>query len=632
MLAALLVSTATVQGDANEQKQAALPLYEQRLAYRRAVQALRDGRSITYRREAAKLNEYALRPYLVYYEEQGRLSTMRPKRAQELRTAFRETPIAERFYRQWLAAQVRRGNWQVYLDHYEPTTSAAGRCNYVRALYRSGERDAALAKVRDLWVSAESMPKTCDPLFKVWIAAGHLDQETVWARLMLALDAGEVGLARYLLRFLDRDNAGAGQLYVNVHTRPQLTRTLSRFPDTLGGRRAFRHGLLRYARNDAEAALALWRESQGRHAFSDADRRYIHERLTAAAAEDGLTPNDDPAEFSSSTQERIALAMVRHQRWSAAVRWIGALPADLASQPRWRYWLGHAKQANGDLAAGQEHLRPLAGIRTYYGFLAAGDLGTEGALNAEPLLADRVAQRALQAMPTVNRMVELYVVGDFVNARREWNFALKSLNRKQRRHLVELTAELGWVDQAIFGARDAELDDLVELRFPTPHLHIYRRYATEVDLPVHLLLAVSRQESAFHVSAVSHAGARGLMQLMPATARRVAERARIDRPVVADLADPNVNVRLGAHHFAALLQRYQGNRALAAAAYNAGEGNVKRWLAGAEGMPTNVWIERIPFRETRDYVKGVLAFQCVYSKLLGDPIPALRADERFIPS
>ena len=156
---------------------------------------------------------------------------MSAKRAKELRVEFAESPIGERFYRQWLNAQVRRGRWEVYLANYEPSDSAAARCNYLRALYRSGERAAALAQVGDLWVAPESQPKTCDPLFDVWIAGGHLGQETVWARLTLALEARETTLARYLLRFFDTENAAAGRLYYDAHVRPENRTLAVPFPE-----------------------------------------------------------------------------------------------------------------------------------------------------------------------------------------------------------------------------------------------------------------------------------------------------------------------------------------------------------------------------------------------------------------
>ena len=605
-------------------------LYAARLDYKRAVAALRAGRSRDFRRAAARLADYPLKIYLDYYQAHGRISSLSAKRAHELRTEFAASPIGERFYRQWLKAQARRGRWNVYLANYEPSESAADRCNYVRALYRSGERTAALAQVRDLWVAPESQPKTCDPLFDVWIAGGHLDQDTVWARLALALDANERTLARYLLRFFDADNAASGKLYYDVHVRPRTVRSLSRFPDTDGGRRALRHGLLRYADREPESALALWRTAQVKYAFSSADKRYIEDWLAASGADAGRVPPDGPDGFSAAAVEEIASALVRHEHWGTAAMWIAALPESLLATPEWRYWIGRALDATGD-ATGRDHLMAAAGFRNYYGFLAADRIGATPALNALPPHNDPDAERSLLTVPTVRRMVELHAVGDLVNARREWRYAAATLAPTEQRLLVELTAHIGWTEQAVFGARDAELLDMVAFRFPMPYLSIYRRHAANVNLPVTLLLAVSRQESAFNPSAVSPAGARGLMQLMPATARSITKRLRLAAPSNRDLADPDANVHLASHHLAALMARHGHHRALVAAAYNAGEHRLKRWLKDAKGMPTDVWVERIPFRETRDYVKGIIAFNHIYDRLLGETRGVLAEHERHIP-
>ena len=604
--------------------------YEQRLAYQRAVYAIRTGRSSEFRREQARLKDYALHPYLVYHDAMRRISSLNAQRARQVRSALADTPLAPIFYRGWLRAQARRGRWDRYLANYEPSDDAAARCNHLRALYRSGKRAEALDQVRDLWVAPQSQPKTCDPLFEVWIASGRLDQEAVWARLALALDAREVTLARYLLRFFNAGNAAAGRLYYDAHVRPRTVRSLSRFKDDDGGRRALRHGLLRYARQDAEGAMALWAEVGPKRGFNNADRNYITERLTVAAAEAGTPPNTAADGFSPESVERIGMAMVWHRQWAAAAMWIQALPPDVAGKPRWQYWLGRALMETDAAEAARGHLETVAGLRTYYGFLAAEELGRTPALNAVEPRRDRQAQESLLAVPAVRRMTELYAVGDLVNARREWRHSLPLLDEAQRRDLVELTADIGWGEQAIFGARDGEMADLIAIRFPRPHENIFRRHAFQSQLPAHFLFAIARQESAFNPRAISSAGARGLMQLMPGTARMVADRVRVKRPSREELLNPDVNVRLATHHLARLMRRYGGNRALVAAAYNAGEQRVARWLKNADGMPTPVWVERIPFRETRDYVKAVIAFAHVYARLAGVQPPVLAAHERTI--
>ena len=607
-------------------------LYERRMAYRQAAYAARAGRRSDYRQGLAELADYPLRPYLVFYDARRRASGLSAKRAQEVRAELAGTPLQDRFFDHWMESQASNGRWKTYLDNYEPTYNVVARCHYLRALIVSGRREEAYRQVPGLWLSPHSQPDECDPAFQSWINAGHLDQETAWTRFLMALGENEVTLARYLLRFFDRANAGPARLTYDAHVRPQLVRSLSRFADNELGRRALGHGLVRYAKRDAERALGVWQRARESYDFAPDRRRSIQSQVMAEAANAGLVPDDDPIGYLPALLERVAEGLIRHGKWSEAIPWIAALPTELASQGRWRYWLGRALIDSGeDETAGRGHLAEIASWQTFYGLLAAQDLGRELEFLPRPAANDHAAQRALLTVPATRRMVELFAVGDTSNAVREWQHALKTLPEDRHQHLVELTLGLGWVDQAIAGAWEAELKDLVAVRFPTPYLGLYRRGAFEANLPAGLLLAVSRRESAFNPRARSPAGARGLMQLMPATSRLIADRIRDPRPSVEDLYRPEINIRLGAHHLARVMDRYGRNRALVAAAYNAGEGRVERWLEDASGMPTPVWIERIPFRETRGYVKNVLFYDYIYRHKVGEPGPVLDVHERIVP-
>lgn len=128
----------------------------------------------------------------------------------------------------------------------------------------------------------------------------------------------------------------------------------------------------------------------------------------------------------------------------------------------------------------------------------------------------------------------------------------------------------------------------------------------------------------------STANARGLMQLLPSTAKLVARRAKQPVPSADDLYDPTTNIQLGSYHLAWLMERYNQQTPLAIAAYNAGEHRVDRWIKGIENMPVDVWIENIPFRETRNYVKNVLAFRHVYGNRLNTPSPILLPVEQWV--
>ena len=608
--------------------------YEQRKAYTDAVRALVAGRLTDFRKLKDRLADYPLAPYLVWREAARRVGSIRPAEMEELRASMQGIPAGERMFRSWLRVQARSGRWSTYLAHYEPVDDAAMRCYHLRALYRSGEREAALDQVRDLWVSPVSQPKACDPLFDVWRGAGRIDDDTAWARLTAALEAGQTGLGRYILRFFKED-ADAAHLYHEAHTRPSIVARAERFARDAKGNQALAHGLVRHSQRHPRDTRALWHDYRDQRDFDEETRRKVTGAIALSNAKAGNDVLASPAAVTTQSATEVAQQLIRDRRWQDALAWTAALPPE---DERWLYWHGRLAldlapdAAAGDAAgdAARAALQAAAQERSYYGFLAAQRLGIESRLNAwqtEP----GASGNGLQDLPAARRLVELYAVGDHVNARREWNALKDSLDDERLALVLERMHEVGWINQAIMGAWQAKLPDLLHVRFPQPFPEIYRRHAFTTNLPHPMLLAVSRQESAFDHRAVSRAGARGLMQLMPATARIVARRIRAKQPSEADLFDPEVNIRLGSNHLAFLMDRYNGHRALVFAAYNAGESRSDRWKRKVSGMPTDAWIERIPFRETRDYVKSVLAFQHVYALRAGTSPPMLADHELLIP-
>ena len=606
-------------------------VYQLRTEYKRAISAIERGHSGEFRSALSALDDYPLHPYLVYFDARRRVGQMSPSQATALKTSLSDTHLGERLFEAWLIAQARRGRWQTYRDHYQPMERADGRCFHARSLYRTGDRDAALRLVPELWTVGVSQPKECDPLFAVWMAQGGLTDDIAWERLRLALDGNERSLARYLLGRFSSARASAARALYDGHVRPENVRRHSRFPDTPFGAQALGNALARYARRNAADAAKQWRTLK-RRSMPDATRAFIEERLTVALAMTdepvGEHLDEPPTQGSAAFVRDMALASVIHQRWSDAVRWIEAMPEAERDTRQWRYWLGRSLSiTDPDAPRAKALLNEVARHRSYYGFLAAQRLGIAPTLNA------RAAEPASRSdHPAVERMLELYAVDDLVNARREWNWMFDRFSAADQGALIHLAADIGWINQAIYGANRPALVDLVTLRFPTPYLHLYQRLAFQTDLPLPLLLAVTRKESAFNPRAVSRSGAVGLMQLMPPTARYTASKARLDQPSQRDLFDPVANIELGAHHLADLMDRYDGHRALVAAAYNAGPTRVAAWRKDRHNVPTDTWIESIPINETRDYVQAVLAFDLVYAHLLGESVSrVIKPGEERVP-
>ena len=608
-------------------------LYQQRVNYKIALDHLTAGRMRSYYKMRDRLDDYVLRPYLSYLELQSRLSRATAVEVLDFRSEYADLPVADIVYYRWMKRLGKRREWQTFLDHYETSVDAELRCYQLRAFYGTGERERAFAGVPELWIVGESQAKACDPLFEVWIKADLLTEGMVWERLVLALDANETTLARYLLRFFDNPLKAWAQSYYNVHVKPgAITRTSRYQTDTEYSRAVIAHGIKRLARRDAAAASGAWLSYRSSHSFTEAELKEVTAAVLVGQANEGHFPGSNADEQPDEAALGIAEAAVANESWSDAAYWIDRLPADVRNERRWQYWLARSL-ASSTLASERAQLtyQKLAAERDYYGFLAAEQRGQPVNLNHQPSVVSAIQINQVRRLPAVQRATELYAIGDLVNARREWYKLLPTLNTVEKVAAAKLAANIGWTSQSVRTANDTELRNTLELRFPLAYFDSFQRVSHITTIPNSFLLAIARQESAFDPRARSSANARGLMQLMLVTATAVAKRVGLARPSTTDLYDPPINVEIAGHHLAALFARYGNRRPLAAAAYNAGRSRVDRWIADAPGKSMDVWIETIPFRETRNYVKNVLAYAQVYSHLLGSPVPMLQVHETSLP-
>jgi soluble lytic murein transglycosylase len=304
---------------------------------------------------------------------------------------------------------------------------------------------------------------------------------------------------------------------------------------------------------------------------------------------------------------------LRTQNWPRLLEAIAALPSKENQSPQWNYWRAHALAATGQQQEAQTEFTLLALERHYYGFLAADRLALPYNLNHVATAIAAEVQAQVAAQPGIVRARELFQLGLLPEARREWQAAIPRLNRAQQGQAAMLALQWGWYDRAVLTANQAGLSDDLDLRFPTPYRDRVERYSRMHRLDPHVTYAIVRQESAFRPDATSPVGALGLMQMMPQTGRQVAKRLSVEPPSRSGLLDVDTNLKFGSAYLRAMLDQYNGNLVLAAAAYNAGPRRVADWLERNADLPPTVWIEAISFYETREYVKSILAFAAVFN-------------------
>jgi len=297
-----------------------------------------------------------------------------------------------------------------------------------------------------------------------------------------------------------------------------------------------------------------------------------------------------------------------------ARRSIAAMSAEQQSGAQWRYWAARVSEDRNEREQMYESLLP---DDNYFSAAAAANLRERAEPHPVEHPVDNATVSRIGSVPAVVRAIELWRLGLPVAATREWRHAYASFDSDERAQSVHLAMTIGWFDLAVATATEHDVFFDYELLYPTPFAEAVEAAAREFDLERSLLFAVIRQESLYRVDAVSSAGATGLMQLQPGTAGDVARDLGNDAPSRVDLLDPAVNVRLGAARLAALIERFDDNIVPALAAYNAGPAAADRWLP-PEPLDGDIWLENVPYNETREYVRRVLWHTVVFESLAGE--------------
>ncbi len=625
-------------------------LTDQRERFIQAERALENGDTDAFQHLKLQLSGYPLYPYLEYQEILNSLEQQTSDTIRTALTALDGTPLQHQLLDRWLALLADEGLWHSYLSFSQPGGSIERQCNRLQALIETGKRQQAFDAVPKLWLSGSSRPAACDPVFDSWIDAGRLTQELVWQRVALAMDKGKTRLANYLKRFLPSDESAWVERWVKLYNDPSrviVVATGSGHPmlDDM-----VTQAVQRLAWRDVDAAYDAWTELSGQLTFSDWQHLRVVRSLMGQLSrqESSLQSRQITAllpkqylHLDATLAEKQLQHALQIGDWQQVVLTVNGLPKEEQQHERWRYWKARALISLGSTEEGETILQALSGDRSYYGFLAAQRLGDKPKLLHERLDADTALMQILAQVPALERAHELHQLGRSLEARREWNLALQQRSDDELRAAARLAERWGWPSQVILTlTRLRQWDDL-ELRFPLAHHHEIASLAQGVGIDKAWVYAILRQESAFMQDAKSPVGARGLMQLMPKTAENMARDFQLSFTDPDELYQPELNLKLGTGYLNKVFRRLQENPVLATAAYNAGPWRVESWLP-KQAQAADIWIETVPYKETREYLKRVLAYTVIYNYRLGEdpsrpqtlwlrPIEAAHEDKKAEP-
>ncbi len=637
-----VVSSAVSSGAFSAQQ-----LEKQRALFVTVDKSLKKNKNDLYRKYRADLQGYPLTPYLEALALINRFDKVRQADLDLFVASNKTLPQAGQIKYQWLNHLASNKRWQDYIRYFDQINASGNRYQCLKgiAFLKLGKKSQAWQQARQLWLTGSSQNKACDPLFSEWKSAGQLTQNLASQRFWLAVEKNNLSLARYIdRRIKDNSYKRATELFWQIHQKPyQLAK------NTLDGskprhRIIMIHGIKRLTSRNLNKAVDIWLGYRNQYPFTAKQISVMDQRLALRMAKgfkdyaaDQIMRIDPYFQYPRITEWRIRLAL-SEQNWGVVQTLISQLPADVQDDSRWLYWSTVASLRNAaenlrpgvkpPLSINQKPLVQLSKERNFYAFLIAD-------INNQPFQLNHQSGNINQ--PDLDQLVrdfsgfarirEWVYHQRFYKAQSELNKIKPLLSSRQRKLVPYLAQQWNWHHQAIMTAAQEALWDDLELRFPSPQAQIFSRNAEQQKLDYTWVMAIARQESAFNPQARSHSGAMGLMQLMPGTARQTAKQSQINYRRTTELYRPELNIALGTAHLARLINRFDHSLIFATAAYNAGSSPVKRWLKARGHLPLDIWIETIPYDETRLYVQNVMAFRVIYGNRDNRPIRMLSPRE-----
>ncbi|MFI4963122.1 MAG: transglycosylase SLT domain-containing protein [Legionellales bacterium] len=522
------------------------------------------------------------------------------------------TPLSQKLRDRWLYELARIKDWNNYLTYYQPSNDINLVCYNQIAQYHLGHQKEVATTAMPLWLTGDTTPPVCNALFDLLLQDGGFNQDVITQRLALALDKKNIPLAQNLVKLYKQPHTGALQSLNTVYKNPtQISQlTPGEFNDDL-----YLYGLKRMISINMNQALKYWDMSKTKKILNEAKQQAF---LTHIALYKAMRNNEDAlfwfakikpkyyTEILIDWQIRLAL---KRGHWKQVSQLINQ--SANKDSPCWQYWLARSLEEQNQKEQALAIYEPLAKSRQYYGFLASMRLQKMPSFDNEKATTDKDALKAYQ--PFIDQVKNLYQSKQEVQASRMLNDFISELPKEEASALVYwVDNELQWHGKSVYLSNNEILNNQLSLRFPLAYQDSVLQYSKKYAVPPEFVYAIIRQESGFREDVTSSAGARGLMQVMPRTALVVSKEDKIPYNNQNQLFVSQKNINIGIAYLKQLAKRFSNHPVLIAASYNAGPKQVVYWLKTHPPKDIDVWIETLPWQETRNYLKNVMAFYLVY--------------------
>lgn len=602
----------------------------------RASYAAKNDFALAEEASQLKDQQYILAPYADYWLMLLKLqqNTVRDEEVQNFLAQYIDMPFTDRVRGEWLKKLGKEQNWAPFFDEYAlfKREDIAVLCYALQGHQMLGNADVT-AEAKMLWLTPSELPSQCNPVFDSLQVSGALTNEDIWARFRLGLHAGKLGVAKSVATRLSSVDVAHLKLLDRAYQSPQafLDKPPVSFKSRFGVE-ANLYAVDRLARNNIQNAIAAYKKVQ--NSIDSEHRAFGWGRIAYHAARSHHPQAVSyyyQAEGASLDEEQLAWkvrAALRDQDWQTVLDAVNAMQPKQLEQGAWRYWKARAikvVEANNPEknAEAGELLSKLSTERHFYGWLALDDMGSVLSNPSVDFVPTNDEVNAIANLAGIKRALELQRLDMRMEAKAEWAWAIRGFADTELLAAAEYAQRKKWYDVAISTADNTKVTHNFNLRYPTPYREMFRTSSREVDIDEAWAYGITRQESRFMHYAKSGVGASGLMQLMPATAKWVAQRKGLRGYNNSMIHDLTTNIDFGTYYMRYALDLMNGNAVMATAGYNAGPSRAKKWLA-AKPLEAAIYIESIPFLETRQYVQKVMANAQMYAPRLLEKNPGVK--------
>ncbi|XKM13474.1 murein transglycosylase [Orbaceae bacterium ac157xtp] len=590
------------------------------------------------KKQLTLLKDYPLYPYAKYDFFMNHLNSVKSDEINQFINQYDDFPLNSNLIQSYLGNRTKQKKW-ADITKIKIDSSIASRCYYQYALFQLGQKKKALSPVKEIWLTGKDVVSACDPIFNEWSKTAERTPNLILLRIDLALQENNRKLAKYLTSQLPDNYKTLKKNLTAVLDSPQeLDEFIKKVSPTPFSNKVVMYTFTRYAYNNPESAQKLLPTLLKKYKFNKEQqnsllRSIANSYLNNQATDENIKWRDEflvKDRDSNLLEKRIRLSLKQNDLKQVEY-WIDLLPKTAKLKDEWQYWKAIALENKGQKDEATKILNELSKSRGFYAMYSAQKLDKPFELfvdyfnkdQKEAIEEQKLLQQMYQNQPFVQRIHELRTLNMLKYASMEWRnylYHLKDVNQNDYAQLARYAYHQGWGDHSVQATIAGKLWDNWVERFPIIYHDYYKEHLVGKDIPISFALAITRQESALEASVQSPAGARGLMQLMPGTAKDTAKKiANLNYRSAEQLYDPAINIQLGTYYLDYIYQSVEHNRVLTAAAYNAGPNRLNRWLAETQNqLDVIAFIESIPYAETRNYVKSVLVYDYIYQLVLGE--------------